>query len=103
LRFLLDTHVVISFLDGFVDRRFPRAGDYMRDLESTIFVSACSVWEIAIKTGLGKLDCTVPLEEIEGALREIEVEMLPITAAHAVTQLEPVPSTLDPFDRMLLA
>ncbi len=67
-------------------------------------VSIASCWEIAIKTGLGKLD----LGEASQAFlsRELAInnfELLPISLEHA-TAVEGLPQFhRDPFDRMLVA
>ncbi|MCH7475266.1 MAG: type II toxin-antitoxin system VapC family toxin [Gemmatimonadetes bacterium] len=68
---------------------------------ATVFVSAVSIWEIAIKAALGRLelgDSDVAAEIAHNGFQE-----LPISAAHA-SQAGRLPRVHDdPFDRMLVA
>ena len=99
-RLLLDTHALIWALSA--PRRLPAAvAASIRDPENTVYVSAASTWEIAIKSALGKIDADLPMV-VRGA-RAAGFEELPITVAHseAAARLPPVHS--DPFDRMLVA
>jgi PIN domain nuclease of toxin-antitoxin system len=68
--------------------------------DSGIVVSAVSVWEVAIKRGLGKLDAPPDLLQ---RLETARVELLPITARHA-DRVATLPNHhRDPFDRLLVA
>lgn len=68
--------------------------------DSVIVVSAATVWEVAIKRGLGKLDAPPDLlPQLEAA----KVELLPITARHADRVATLPPHHRDPFDRLLIA
>lgn len=99
MNLLLDTHVLLWWLA--VDKRLRRqAEEAIRDPQNTVFLSMASVWEIAIKKGIGKLDAPSDLEE---RLRINEFLPLQVTFQHA-----DVVATLpllhrDPFDRMLVA
>ncbi|WP_281827229.1 type II toxin-antitoxin system VapC family toxin [Jannaschia rubra] len=99
MRLLLDTQIVLwSVLDD--PRLTPACRDALSDRAHALHVSAVSVWEVAIKTGLGKL--RVPPELWE-AVRGAGVSPLPITWAHA-RAVEGLPRLhADPFDRMLIA
>lgn len=66
-------------------------------------ISVASVWELAIKQGLGKVDLGMPVGRwIQRATTELAAQILDISAAHAaaVEQLPPVHR--DPFDRLLV-
>ena len=77
-----------------------RAYDAIADPGNTVFVSAASVWEIAIKRALNKLD--VPGDVLE-AIEASGFRELPMTAFHA-EQAGSLPlHHTDPFDRMLVA
>lgn len=67
-------------------------------------VSAATVWEMAIKRGLGKLPLPVPAAEIVALVeRDLRARLLPVEAAHAV-RVESLPlHHADPFDRLLIA
>jgi PIN domain nuclease of toxin-antitoxin system len=72
--------------------------------DHTVLVSAASMWEIATKVRLGKLDVEVDVVENFGAYLAMErFESVSVTAAHAIRAgLLPGPHK-DPFDRMLIA
>ena len=96
---LLDTHVFLWWDEG-GERLAPEARSMIADPASQIFVSAASVWEIAIKRRLGKLGFT------KSALAAIETNHfagLPITIADAERAGSLAWEHRDPFDRMLVA
>lgn len=100
MTFLLDTHVVVQLLTG--DRaRVPRAvADAIAEPAARAFVSAVSVWEIAIKRSRGKLEIGA---QWYSALMRLDLEHLPVTAEHA-SGVERLPwRHRDPFDRLLVA
>jgi PIN domain nuclease of toxin-antitoxin system len=82
----------------------PKLGGGVRDAlgnpEASVFVSPASVWEIAIKQKLGKLDAPTDLED---QLRRHRFESLAITIAHAYVAGSLDRHHDDPFDRMLIA
>jgi PIN domain nuclease of toxin-antitoxin system len=94
---LLDSHALLWFVAG--DRK--RIGKALRariEAEATT-VSAASLWEIAIKSALGKLDTPDDLpERVEG----LGFEILPVTAEHAWRVRELPRHHGDPFDRLLI-
>jgi PIN domain nuclease of toxin-antitoxin system len=63
-------------------------------------VSAVTVWEAAIKRGLGKLEAP---DDLLAQLARAGVELLPITARHADLVASLPPHHRDPFDRLLVA
>ena len=103
MRLLLDTHVLIVL----ARRELAKLGRGMALLlaapENVAFASAASLWEIAIRTRLGKIDPGLPLDELPDYLAAIGLNLLVINHRHVVTTLDPEPATRDPFDRLLLA
>lgn len=96
---LLDTHVLLWWLAG--DARLgPATTELIADPSREVMVSAASVWEIAIKRSVGKLDATFDVVE---QLREQSFGELPVRAAHALEAGDLPPHHRDPFDRMLVA
>lgn len=95
---LVDTHAALWFLDD-APNLSARAKERMESGDSRLLVSAASLWEVAIKRRLGKID--VP-DDLLDVLRDQDFEVLPISAAHAwgVGQL-PLGDHRDPFDRLL--
>jgi PIN domain nuclease of toxin-antitoxin system len=82
------------------DRRVEHLRSTIEHPRATVLVSAVSIWEAAIKRGLGKLE--VP-EDLPERLDEFAFERLPVLQSHAwaVRSLPPVHA--DPFDRLLIA
>jgi PIN domain nuclease of toxin-antitoxin system len=69
--------------------------------ETDVFVSAASIWEVSIKSGIGKLKANA--EEVLAAVEDSGFTLLPISGAHAA-RVSALPAIhTDPFDRMLIA
>lgn len=97
---LVDTNVVIWMLGGFRCRVTKVARRALEDDHRPIFVSAVSVWEIATKRSLGKLDAPAGWAR---SLQSVGLQPLPVTALHAEA-VEHLPwHHRDPFDRLLIA
>ncbi|WP_375457101.1 type II toxin-antitoxin system VapC family toxin [uncultured Methylobacterium sp.] len=103
MRLILDSHILLAISLERLPRISATIAWAIARPETFAFASTASLWEIAIKTRLGKLDPGVPLESLPPFYEALGIEILPITAAHALTAVDPVPPTRDPFDRMLLA
>ena len=99
MRLLLDTHVVLWWMD---DPRVvsDEARRSITDPESDVFVSAAAAWEITIKKSLGKLDAP---DDLEDAIRDARFETLPITVRHALEVRHLPPIHQDLFDRIQIA
>ena len=97
-RLLLDTHVLLWALSS--PARLSTT--IRREIErSEVFVSAASIWEIAIKQSLKKLKIG-PAKVLE-ALPVAGFDLLPIDGAHAARTADLNEVHKDPFDRMLIA
>jgi PIN domain nuclease of toxin-antitoxin system len=94
---LLDTHVLIWWDEG--RRLATEARRAIADADS-VYVSAASAWEVAIKTGLGRLR---PIRTVEQAVDESGFLELPVTFRHAERVGKLPPHHRDPFDRLLIA
>ena len=103
MRVLLDTHMVIAIVQRKLADRFPDVQRVLLDATTEGFVSVASLWEIAIKTRLGKLQPGLTLDVIPAYLQGTGLTILPIDIAHVITAADPEPETRDPFDRLLLA
>ena len=102
MRLLLDTHLLLWASAR--SRRLPK--EARRLLEShgnEVHFSAVSLWEIAIKLGLGRPDFRMDLGQLRVAASEMGFLELPLTSAHAERLLALPPIHGDPFDRMLVA
>jgi PIN domain nuclease of toxin-antitoxin system len=103
LKLLLDTHAVLWVLAN--DRRLSQtARELVEDEDHSCFLSAASVWEIAIKRSVGKLDAPVgfPAEFHEEMTRR-GIASIPIYDTHAAVVADLPLHHRDPFDRLLVA
>jgi PIN domain nuclease of toxin-antitoxin system len=96
---LLDTHVLLRW-DGSDPALNPKVRETIGAQDNNVFVSAASVWEIAIKRRLGKLVFEGPIAATIGANGFHELPILPVDAENA-GDLEWRHN--DPFDRLLVA
>lgn len=99
---LLDTHILLWALDS--PNRLPR--DIVSQIEAPenpVYFSAASIWEIAIKTALGKANFRYSPEEIAQGAREAGFVDLPVTAEQGARVACLPPYHRDPFDRLLVA
>lgn len=103
MRVLIDTHLVLGLLRQNLPEKYPKISTRLSDPTTIGFVSVASLWEIAIKTRLGKLNPGMPLEDIAGYLDALGLAILPIEMAHVIAAADPAPETRDPFDQLLLA
>ena len=103
MRLLLDTHALIWWMSG--EAGLSRTAEVaIRDGGNTVFVSAVSAYEIALKHGMGRLPQAAPLAERFEP--EVELEgfaILPITAREASQAGRMDNAHRDPFDRLLIA
>jgi PIN domain nuclease of toxin-antitoxin system len=102
VRYLLDTHAFLSLAEGdpLLDANV-RA--LFADVGNDVFLSAASVWEMAIKASLGKLALATPLERLVAGGVERGIRLLAVTCEHTY-HLEHLPfHHRDPFDRLLAA
>ncbi|MEV6791580.1 type II toxin-antitoxin system VapC family toxin [Streptomyces sp. NPDC051320] len=98
MRLLLDTHVVLWWLDDSAEL----SGEIkdLLDTEPSVYVSAATPWEIAVKQSLGKLPGP---EDLPERVRDSQFTPLPITAGHGVRAGRLPLHHRDPFDRLLVA
>jgi PIN domain nuclease of toxin-antitoxin system len=103
VRLLLDTHVMLWWLVD--DRRLSRLARLtLQDRGNRIFVSAASVWELAIKVAKGKLRLPTGGEDrIQAAIEAAGFQELPVTMMHAFAIWSLPPLHADLFDRLLAA
>ena len=100
-RLLLDTHLVLWWLNG--DPRLPQAVvERVQVPEAEVFVSQVSLWEMATKVSIGRLQVDLP--ELERQVPLQGFRWLPISNAHllAVGDLETDGVHRDPFGRLLV-
>ncbi|MEM6441703.1 MAG: type II toxin-antitoxin system VapC family toxin [Pseudomonadota bacterium] len=102
MRALLDTHLLIWHADD-SPRLPPAAAEIIATAEAELFFSAVSIWEIAIKTGLGRGDFEIDAAAFRDGLLENGFEELPVDGRHGAAVAELPALHADPFDRLLIA
>ena len=102
MNLLLDTHVLL-WAAGVPERLSGTAQALIEDRDTKLFFSAASLWEVAIKSGLGRADFRVDPRVLRRGLLENGYTELPVTGAHAVVVDLLPPIHRDPFDRLLVA
>ena len=103
MKFIADTHAFLWFITD-SERLSPKAKTFLEASESDRVLSAASIWEIAIKTSLGKLSFKKPLEELlPEQIRLNYFQVLDISSEHALRVAGLPMLHRDPFDRMIVA
>lgn len=100
MKFLLDTHTLLFWLND-DDRLGPKARERIADPANDIFVSAASLWEIVVKTRIGKLEADIG--EILEASERSGFLRLGIEPAHLAAFATLPAHHRDPFDHLLIA
>ena len=99
MRVLIDTHIFLWWDRQLRSLRRPlRAA--IADEANEVFVSAASIWELAIKRAIGKLSFG---RSIVDAVSELGFEILPVTGRHAERAGGLPRHHNDPFDRLIIA
>lgn len=102
MNLLLDTHVALwAITDS------PRLSNQARELilapRAIVWISAATLWEIAIKHGLGRGDMPISGVEAIRHFRAAGYDFLPVEPEHAAAIETLPPHHQDPFDRLLAA
>lgn len=102
MNLLLDTHVVL-WAAYEPHRLSARANDLLMDQANTLHYSVASLWEVAIKSSLGRSDFTVDVDALRIGLLSNGYQELAVEASH-VLRLPTLPNIhADPFDRILVS
>ena len=103
MKLLLDTHAFL-WLDNEPSRLSSTIQALCQDPETEMLISAVSIWEIQIKSALGKLNLRRPLQQLlDDQMQVNALTVAPITVEH-VFALDRLPSYhKDPFDRLIIA
>lgn len=103
MKLLLDTHVLL-WLDTDPTRLSPKVTALIRNRQNTVYVSAISVWELAIKHRIGKLpSADALLSDFHASMTHYGFTQLPFTALHGLAEHDLQTPHKDPFDRALIA
>lgn len=99
MRLLLDTHIYLWCVKD--DRQLSKTARNLILNASEVYISSVSVWEIAIKARLGKLEANIPA--LIEAITECGYSELPLRADHVANGYHLPELHKDPFDRILIA
>ncbi len=101
MRNLLDTHTLIWFING--DKQLSKKAQKEIELKGAEnFVSIATLWEMAIKVSLDRLDLKASFEQVGEQILQNSFQILPISFQDIVT-LSSLPFYhRDPFDRMII-
>ena len=102
MRLLLDTLVLLWAAEGSA-RLSPGGRKLIAAMENELFFSAASIWEIAIKSALGREDFEADPGMVREALLENGYRELAVAGNHAAAVAHLPPVHKDPFDRLLVA
>jgi len=102
MQFLIDTHILIWYLDG--SNKLPeKIKNIINDENNIIVVSIASIWELAIKISLKKIDTKLDLPDVETHITERQFKLLNISFKHLNVLTALLTHHGDPFDRLLIA
>lgn len=103
MRALLDTHSYLWWVTG-DPRLSDRVREVIEDGRNEVLLSVASAWELAIKSALGRLDLSEPIDELlPDSLARNGFRPLAVELPHALRVARLPPIHTDPFDRMIVA
>jgi len=102
VRLLIDTDLLLWAVAE--PQRLPGSTrERLESADNDVLFSAVSIWELAIKIQIGRLNLPVSPEEIARAAASMGFEELPVTSSHAAAVMRLPLHHRDPFDRLLVA
>ncbi|HMF13829.1 MAG TPA: type II toxin-antitoxin system VapC family toxin [Gemmataceae bacterium] len=103
MRLLLDTHALLWSVDD-PQKLSTVALAAIQDPANDRLLSAATVWELAIKVGLGKITLSLPYRQwMAKGIADLKLNILPVTVEYADRQSTLPPHHKDPFDRLVIA
>ena len=102
MRYLLDTHAIIWYAEDSLELP-KKIKDIIDNTENEIYISSTSLWEIALKVSLGKLDLELPLDEFLMNIRSRDFIFLQIEDEYLNRLLGLSFIHKDPFDRLIIS
>jgi len=102
MRYLLDTRAIIWYAEDSLELP-KKIKDIIDNTENEIYISSTSLWEIALKVSLGKLDLELPLDEFLMNIRSRDFIFLQIEDEYLNRLLGLSFIHKDPFDRLIIS
>ncbi|MEG9499692.1 type II toxin-antitoxin system VapC family toxin [Mannheimia indoligenes] len=103
MKILLDTHILLWMAWDKKEKFSQQILELLEDPNNELYFSLASLWEISIKSALGKPDFELDVSALEQGLVNAGFRTLPIVLPHILKQSELPLIHRDPFDRMLIA
>ena len=102
MRYILDTHAIIWYVED--SPELPKSiADIIDNPENDICISSVSLWEIALKASLGKLDLELPLEEFLLNIKSRDFTLFQIEDEYLCRLSSLAYIHKDPFDRLIIS
>src|SRR5437660_7517684 len=103
MRVLLDTHTLFWSVEE-PGKVSVAAMSALQDPANDRLLSAATIWELAIKLGLGKIKLSMPYRQwMEKAMIDLVLDIVPVTIEYADRVTVLPPHHKDPFDRLIIA
>lgn len=102
MRCLLDTHTALWLFEG-NENLSQNARNIIYNPENEVYINIVSVWEVAIKVSIGKLDFEGGSEAFLSAIKDNSISLLGIRGDYAIIIEKLSFIHRDPFDRMIVA
>ena len=102
MKYLLDTHALIWYFEDSPDMTIEVA-NIIDDPTCKKFISVTSLWEIAIKSNIGKLNMRLSFHDFLDVIESSELSILPIENNHLKGLFKLPFIHKDPFDRLLIS
>jgi len=101
MNYLVDTHALLWFLSG--SAKLPKKSrEAIKNLNNNCYVSIASIWEIAIKLSLKKLELDFEFNRLSTTLSNNKIDILPLTFDHLIRLTNLKLQHRDPFDRAII-
>jgi PIN domain nuclease of toxin-antitoxin system len=102
VKLLADSHILLWAASS-PGRLSETAKAFLIDPENELYFSAANIWEIAVKSALGRTDFQTNPIRLQQGLLENGYHEIPILSAHGIAAARLPPLHKDPFDRILIA
>jgi PIN domain nuclease of toxin-antitoxin system len=100
--YLLDTHLLLWAAEGSA-KLSTTARKRIEDKSSGLMFSAATIWEVSIKSAIGRSDFSVDPRLLRRGLLDNGYTELPIESSHAAAVYDLPTHHADPFDRIQVA
>lgn len=100
---LIDTHVFLWAISEQHGKLSRKAHQIIEQSANRLLLSSASLWEISLKVQAGKLKLPIEKQFFMEEMAHLNVETMPILAAHVLDMFTLPKYHVDPFDRLLVS